>query len=69
MEIALADKHAQSLLEIGHAVADIHAIKKNRAFYRALFTDCLIQTFAGRQSGVEGELKLSRYQNQSGWTQ
>jgi hypothetical protein len=56
MEIALADKHAQTLLDIGHAVADKHAIKGNRAFYRALFTYCLIQTFAGRQSGVEGEL-------------
>jgi hypothetical protein len=56
MEIALADKNAQTLLDIGHAVADEHAIKWNRAFYRALFTYCLIQTFAGRQSGVEGEL-------------
>jgi hypothetical protein len=58
MEITRADKQAKSLLEIATEVADIHAIKKNGAFYRAFYTHCLVLTFAGLQSGVVGCLTL-----------
>jgi hypothetical protein len=58
LEIRHTDERAQRLYEACCEVGDIHPIKRNRAFFRAIFEYCLTPLFAGRSASLTGELQL-----------
>jgi len=58
LEIRHTDERAQRLYEACCEVGEIHAIKRNRVFFRAIFEHCLTPLFAGRCASVTGELQL-----------
>lgn len=56
LEIRDTNERAQALFDACCEVWGIHGFNKNRAFYRAVFENCLVPLFATRRSCVQSEL-------------
>jgi len=58
LEIRDTNNRAQALYDACCEVRDIHGLKKDRAFYRAVFEYCLEPLFGTRRATITAELQL-----------
>src|SRR5271163_1484929 len=57
LEIRDTNNRAQALYDACCEVRDIHGLKKDRAFYRAVFEYCLEPLFGTRRATITAELQ------------